>query len=320
MTMLQVHAEALESSSAAYHEFLLRYKEGERTVYGFIEGKDDPTFYRSMIERNLPEDWEVVLIRSGNKENVLKILAFIDWSRFSSKRISFFVDRDLSEFIGGQSDIPENLYVTDNYSIENDIATSGTLMRVLEEILNITNLSPAEADRIKKLFESNLLFFQEAMTPVMSQILLWKRNGGKPSLNDIPPKSFFGFSDGTIALKPAFSTVLSRIQHAASCVNAHRSADADLVKAEAEFRSKRGVEKFIRGKYILWFFVKSALEFHRVVSIFSSKYHAPPKVRITLGYGNAMVVIAPRARCPASLQLFIEHNYSKYISEVCATE
>ncbi len=116
MAMIQVHAEALESSNAAYHDFLLRYKVNERIVYGFVEGKDDPTFYRSLIEHNLPEGWEVVLIKSGNKDTVLSILEFMDWKRYPPKRVAFFVDRDLSEFFGGQAKVAENLYLTDNYS------------------------------------------------------------------------------------------------------------------------------------------------------------------------------------------------------------
>lgn len=99
MTMLDVHRDALESVSATYHEFLLRYKAHANVVYGVVEGKEDPMFYRGLIERTLPEDWQVELIPAGRKKNVLKSMAAFDWLRFSPKRICFFVDRDLSEFI-----------------------------------------------------------------------------------------------------------------------------------------------------------------------------------------------------------------------------
>ena len=120
MTMLQVHADALNSISAAYHEFLLRYKVSANIVYGILEGKEDPMFYRGLIERQLPEGWEVELVPAGCKDNVLRAVDAFDWTRFSPKRICFFVDRDLSDFISEVAVSRENVYVTDNYSIEND--------------------------------------------------------------------------------------------------------------------------------------------------------------------------------------------------------
>src|SRR5712692_4456285 len=313
MTMLQVHAAALDKVSTSYHEFLLRYKAHARVVYGLVEGKEDPMFYRGQIEHNLPNGWEVELIRSGNKEDVLKAFEIFDWSRFSPKRVCFFVDRDLSEFFPDKPQSADNLYVTDNYSIENEVATFGTLKRVLEEILNITELSHDETEKLKDLFEWNLALFREAMAPVMAQIVPWRRKGERPHLNDIPPKEFFQFADGKISLKGEFRTASSRVQHAATCVKAKPAADDELAKAEAEFRERQGIEKYVRGKYLLWFFVECALEIHRVIPKFCVRHSTPPKVRLSLGPGNAMIVVAPRVRCPTSLQSFLEYNYSQYI-------
>ena len=84
--MLKIHADALNSVGTAYHEFLLRYKANAKVVYGIVEGKEDPMFYRGFIESNLPEGWNVELIRAGCKNNVLKAFESFDWTRFSPKR------------------------------------------------------------------------------------------------------------------------------------------------------------------------------------------------------------------------------------------
>lgn len=198
--MLQVHADALNSVSAAYHEFLLRYKASSNTVYGIVEGKEDPMFYRGLIEGQLSEGWEVELIPAGCKENVLRAADSFDWTRFSPNRICFFVDRDLSDFISEGATSGENVYVTDNYSIESDAVNLGVLKRLLTEVLNIGDLRPAESEVIEQRFSSSLDFFQESMVPVMAQILLWRREGKSPCLNDIRPKDFFIFVDGNVCV------------------------------------------------------------------------------------------------------------------------
>lgn len=315
MSMLQIHAEALDGESAAYHEFLLRYKPNADVVYGIVEGKEDPMFYRGQIEHYLSEEWEVELIPAGRKDNVLKVLAIFNWERFSRKRICFFVDRDLSDFLQESPTTPVNLYITDNYSIENDVVNYGVLKRLLEEILNINNLNSQEENTIKERFLSALAFFQDAMLLIMVQVVLWKRNGMRPCLNNILPKDFFIFSEGKITLKDKFKIASSRLQHAAKCVNLPTSDQSELSKVENEFRQKNGAERFIRGKYLLWFLVEFAQEIHRSLPRLFARFPTSPKVRITIGTGNLMPMLAPRVRCPTSLQLFLVHTYGQFIYE-----
>ena len=68
MTMLKVHADALNDVNVAYHEFLLNYKASTNIVYGIVEGKEDPMFYIGLIEQQLPEGWEVELVTAGCKK------------------------------------------------------------------------------------------------------------------------------------------------------------------------------------------------------------------------------------------------------------
>lgn len=315
MTMLQIHAEALESVSAAYHEFLLRYKANAKSVYGIVEGKEDPMFYKGLIERNLPEGWEVELVPAGCKDNVIKSITAFDWTRFSRKRVCFFADRDLSGFVTEASVTVENLYVTDNYSIENDAVNFGALKRLLEEVLNINDLKPQETDNIRQLFDDGLSMFREAMLPIMAQIVQWQRNGQQPCLNNIRPKELFIFVDGKISLKTEFELVSSRLEYAAKCVNIHPSSLGELSNVEWEFRQKQGIERFIRGKYLLSFMVEFALEIHRSISAIISRFATSPKLRISFGEKNAMIFIAPRVRCPVSLQTFLDQTYGQYIKD-----
>jgi hypothetical protein len=92
-----------------------------------------------------------------------------------------------------------------------------------------------------------------------------------------------------------------------------------LDEVEAEFRKREGLQKFIRGKYLMLFFIKFLLEIHVCTPKFCSKHSKPPRVKLPLSIENSMSVIAPRVRCPESLKNFIRKNYIQYIKEMNVT-
>ncbi len=147
MSMLRLHQEALERGSAGYHQFLARYSRTAKVVYGFVEGKDDPCYYRGFIEQLLPDDWDVELWPAGNKMKVYGIYSMIGWNRFPKRRICFFVDRDFLGLISEKSVADCNIYVTDDYSIENSLAKRSTCHRILTEVLGFTSVDHDELAR-----------------------------------------------------------------------------------------------------------------------------------------------------------------------------
>jgi hypothetical protein len=311
--MLDVHAEALETSSGPYHEFLLMYQALKLIVNGFVEGKEDPSFYRGFIENALPDGWAIRLIRSGNRRAALDILITMPWERFPRRRICFYVDRDLSDYLDQDCVTAENLYITDNYSIENDIVNSHAFGRVIEEVFGICDINEDEREGICRQFEKNLQIFCEAMTPVMAQILIWRRSGVRAALTNIKPQMMFRFRDGRLEIADNYDMPMSRVNYAAHCVGLLASDDESLRNVEQEFREKSGLSRFVRGKYLLWLFVESAVAVHRAIECYCTRYHRPPRVRVTLGAGNAMTIVGPRAKVPESLKRFIEGNYLAYI-------
>lgn len=152
MSMIDIHAAALEQVDEAYHEFLLRYSAPNSTVYGFVEGKDDPSFYRSVIDRFLPNDWSVELFVSGNRKKVLDTEAAFDWTRFSRQQVAFFIDRDLVHFLDPSLNYLENVYVSDGYSVENSIVTKEVFLRLLQEVHNVIDWTDVEREAVSGTF------------------------------------------------------------------------------------------------------------------------------------------------------------------------
>ena len=58
------------------------------------------SFYTGFIQQNIFSPWRFDVRPVGNRNNVLKLYSFFDWDQFSKKQIAFFIDRDLSMFLG----------------------------------------------------------------------------------------------------------------------------------------------------------------------------------------------------------------------------
>lgn len=309
MSMLDEHRMALETVNEAYHEFLLRYKSTDLSVYGFVEGKEDPSFYRSAIERFLPYNWTVELFVSGNRKKVLDTEAAFDWDRFSRQQIAFFIDQDLVHFLNPAIAYAPNVYVSDGYSIENSIVTKEVFIRLLQEVHNVIDWTEQERGLLSDHFDAQKGVFQEIMAPIMAQIAIWRRDAAKANLGNFDLGSVVAFRDGICEVRDGYASREARVDRLCTCVGADLSPTAELEQMEARFRDASGPANLTRGKYLIWFLAQLSNEVHARVANFVKAYPAPPKTRMTFGPANVMVIAAPRARIPDSLREFIESTY-----------
>lgn len=318
MSMIELHQQALDSSCPAYHSFLLRYKPTSRTVYGFVEGKEDPAFYRGFIEHSLPQDWEVELIPAGCKGNVLNLHKGFDWQRYNRHRICFYVDRDLSDFLQEHQDASDNLFVTEGYSVETSILTPSTAKRVLTEALNL-QLIPEEEEAIENMFNASLSSFTKIMLPIMASIIDWKRQNLRVSLDNIRPQDIFVFQHGMLRTKESMQDEDARIGYAAQVVNQSLPSAQTRREIVIELEGLECPRNVIRGKYLRWMFVEFCSHIHQTLSQLFPRIQSIPKASVSLGHKNAMAVIGPRARCPDLLRSFIASTYGAFIERTSRT-
>lgn len=316
MGMIDTHKLAIESISPVYHEFLATYDKTEKSVYAFVEGRDDIAFYRGFIEQTIPDDWTVKLWCAGNKDKVIHLHSNIDWKRFPKTRIVFFVDRDLADFTKEMLPKDDNVYVTDGYSIENYIVTRPTCERVLIEVCNLSELSNDEKEKILDLFDEQLIRFKESLIPVMAWIIHWKRSGQKPCLDDIVMKHLFNVVDGKLQIKKKPKNFSSIEKYIHKQCNISYKPNEKVSTVISEFVRADGLKRFIRGKYILWFLVEFSLSIHKAISKYSSRFSKPPKMHISFSHSNGMLLLATRTRIPKSLRKFLECTFRVYIEEV----
>lgn len=313
--MLEVLSEALDDVDEGYHNFLLVYEKNAQCVYGFVEGKDDPSFYGCLIEPQLPEKWSIKLIPSGNKKKVLKSFDSFNWIDFPKNRICFFIDRDLQDFLNSPQPVASNIYITDGYSIENSIFKPPLLIKMLSEAYQITQLTPEEEQFIIEILHENENIFFEAIMPLMGQILLWQRLGNKPNLNNLKLDNIFSFSQAK--LLPIERNIL--LQKAANQLGCNLCADDKITEAENEFRSHNYSWAMVRGKYVLWFFIKQCEAIWQASTSLLPRFLSKPNKRIECGVNNAILLWGPRSRIPESLKEFVKQNYLSFINGVRIT-
>jgi len=319
MSMLTIHAAALSSKISSFHEFLSRFSKTKKVVYGFVEGKEDPCFYRGFIEHQIPEGWEVELWPAGNKDQVYRIHSGIDWRRFPKKRVCFFVDRDLSSLIPEKLVQDSNIYVTDGYSIENDVAKRGTCRRVLTEICGLASADHSDLDSVCDLFEKQIEKFHVEMLPVMAWILVWRRSGKPASLNDILMRDLFSVSDGVLQVKPNPKGKADAVEYIHAQCNLTYNATVDIVAHHAEFKKGGAYRKFTRGKYVFWFLVEFCCSVHKSAKVLLKSCTKTPSMNVSMSASNGMTIIGNRARLPGSLRSFLEATYCAYIAGKTAT-
>ncbi|MCG7928860.1 MAG: DUF4435 domain-containing protein [Candidatus Thiodiazotropha lotti] len=315
MSMLNVHAAALSSKIASYHEFLSRFSKKTKVVYGFVEGKEDPCFYRGFVDHFLPDDYEVELWPAGNRDQVLRIHRDIDWRRFPKKRIVFFVDRDLTDLIPEKLPSDINIYITDKYSIENSISNRGTCRRMLTEVFGFSHVSHYEMDQVCDKFETEIENYFIAMIPIMARILFWRRSAANANLNNINIGKMMSVQDATLVVDESSAAKTARIEYLHRCVGIVFDQRIDISTELADFSKVSAYRNFVRGKYVMWFMVEFCKSVHHSATSFFSACEKPPKMKVSISTANAVTIIGNRTRVPQSFRSFILNTFCAYIDQ-----
>lgn len=318
MDMIEVHKDARKKSVVFFNDFLYEYKPDRKRVYAFVEGRDDPSFYRSVFLAELPQDWECRLIRPGGKKRVMEVFDLFDWDRFPRQAICFFIDRDLADVL--PEDLPEepNVYITDDYAIENHLVCADMMKRILEEDKGVSGLRSEEEEQLGQIYCDNYSFFIDGMASVMAQVVIIRRAEAagvniRARLDKVRPMRFFTFNGGRMAYAAGFDDPFTRACETADAVGASRSSKEDVERVAQEFRDLGGPKRFTRGKYLIQFLVACCEELRIMIPSLCARFTTPPGSPGIISSGTATVLLGPRCRCPQSLKSFIHDNYLNYI-------
>lgn len=283
-----------------------------KILYIIIEGKEDICFYKSILTHRIKEQgWETKFLKAKNREKAVEAYSLIDWQKYNKNQILIIIDRDLSSFTNEYTPNDKNVYVTDNYSIENDLFSKECCENTLRIFFGLEDLKDDEMRIILDLFVEGLKEFQKKMFEIMSWILCWRIKGEKCNLDNIRINKLFSFDQGVLNTKVTYNKECVEYIHRVCNVPYH---EIDISRYKRLFQNKDGLNKFIRGKYIKSFFVMFINSIHNCCGkLLPSKQCT--KTHITLGDNNALPILSGIIRAPQSFLNFFEITANVFISE-----
>ncbi|SHE43398.1 DUF4435 domain-containing protein [Chryseobacterium takakiae] len=314
MSLLDILDEKVLSPAASYIKIISQYKSDDNTIFCFVEGIEDISFYSQFIERNIEN--ELKFIVCNGKGNVIDNHKSLDWNFYSKKRILFFIDKDFDDYIGQELYEDDNIFITELYSIENYLVDEHTLRKFIIDNCLISD------ETIINLAVENFKIQHKEYIGQLKKISAWmmycRKHNYKVNFNDIKISDlFFINKEGILKKKDlgSYETSFKYICDKTGCDNFSLPEIKEFYK-KIDLESKP--QKFIRGKYDLYFMFlylkyiseEIVLEISKEVKKFNA--NAPnkklirPKLLIQVNESNIFQILNNKVKLPIKLKEFID--------------
>lgn len=294
-------AEEAKSDIAAMHQFRILYDSTKTTYPFFFEGEEDSLFFmpeaRRYVSNNVTHIYDC-----GGKRSVIKVRDDIKADGYNVDTCLFFVDRDYDDYLGTQILLDETTYITDNYSVENDISSLAAARILMADVLRISQADPEFAKIENTLIEAYKIFRLEVRT-LIGWILAAKEEKCSPNIrNTTGLKNIVTFVNAKPELTgKGFAEFKKKVV-----------VDGKLPPIRAILKWTRRLDLetaglWIRGKYDIWFF-------HSILLIALEQANIRRKaaggrgisIPTSIREGRVFEVLGGRVPVPPSLQAFYE--------------
>jgi hypothetical protein len=298
---------APKSPKAKLNVFLLSFDPKAKNIGIFLEGRDDPSFFRVHIKKIAEEaNLDVTITVLGGKKDVLYAWRYLEERFPDNPRLMFFVDKDHDDLIGATEGTTTqgSLFVTTHYSIENFLVSEEAIAVILTDTWGLDSSSGAIEAACQN-FTKFQQAYRIAFLPWMAWLLAARRSGTNAQSNNIkfPIFSVNANYEPILKWKPDMLTHLVRV----CCeVNDTLPDAAAMALATSELETLP-TKVWLRGKQELWCLLAflNRLE-HEVRNDEELKrLKKCPKIRSQINPDNAVEWLAPRLRCPKELNDYL---------------
>jgi len=275
-----------------------------KTVFIIVEGKDDITFYGMKAETYKHSDFRIQVIPAGNRKKVVDAYQRLDWNTYSKSNILFIIDRDLSDYTGEDTPKDENVYVTDNYSIENDICNPNTFIKVLKYLAQLNDIDDIDESELLSFYNRSEQQFFDIATPVMALILYWKLNGIHANYANLNFSNMFELRDQNLSLNSEFNDYSEAVEYVCNRSQTVYDPSIDLEYYATLLKNDYTPIHYVRGKYLTCFF-SSIINYTAVNAkdILTSKKES--RLSLTIGNKDLVAKLSGYMDIPASLHDFL---------------
>lgn len=302
--------ESLIAKRESINEAVLKIKQKysksptEKTIYLVVEGKDDITFYGMKAETYKRSGFRIHVIPAGNRKKVVDAYHKLDWNVFSKSNILFIVDRDLSDYTGEETPEDKNVYVTDNYSIENDICNSNTYIKVLKYLAQFDDIDDMDETDFLSFYDRSVQQFFDIATPVMALILYWKLNGVAANYANLNFSKMFQLENQNLSLSSQFNNYDEAIEYVCSKSDAEYDPSVDLEHYITLLKKDYEPIHYIRGKYLSCFFT-SIINYTVANARDILRSRKEGRLSLTIGNKDLIVKLSGYMDMPTSLHTFL---------------
>ena len=245
----------------------------------------------------------------GNKKGVYDAYDKVKGKISLKHKILFFVDKDLSDFLGEQYPEDSRIFVTEYYSIENYLVTESVLRRLFEEIY-YTGENRINFDVILEKFRKETRNFNSIILHVMAWVIYCTRKGHLPILNNIRLSNIYILNkDCEVNQGNELDLMRELEQRCQVTTQVEYEQDEDDILSELLAKEPK---TYIRGKFELSFFIKFLLCVTTAMREVIDENGHSSKVRTLITENNAIEILGPRVDIPETLDLFLEENIANW--------
>ena len=270
----------------------------------------------NIIKRYIGNDCELEEIVAGCKNNVIKLQQEFNWSEYDKRQIAFFIDKDLSFWLGDTKDFDNNVFVTDEYSVENYVVNSQGFRTWIVHFEGFARARKEEIEIMVSEFQTNVCNFKNKMMRVMANAVVAKRRNTRVSLGDLRINR-----DKNIKFIMNGNHVDFDIKFDDAIIKKWGITDEDdkeICRQMIRFRENEN-QYSVRGKWILCFLAELG-EFMRLnCNIFAPSLGDKAKLNCTCSVSptQCLSVLAPYCieKIPNRLDAFFNKTYKSYLSK-----
>lgn len=290
------------SDVAALHRFMILYDSEDSALHLFFEGDEDPSYYVPYIRR-MSGSRILRTYNCGGKRNVISVREDIYNSGYKMDECLFFIDRDFDSYLGVQDNPDEFTYVTDSYSIENEIVSDECAEVILIDLVGMSHADPTYSQAVSAISRARVNF-EKLIRPMMAWCLASKEAMEKPNFNNVDLAKVFSVNhNGDVSLKP------QAFQKFRRSICRHSAVSRRDMLRWGRTIAHESPKIWLRGKYELWLFESILLlVLKEIVKIRKSHSQRVPRIPSALRERNLFDVVGGRVRAPASFTGFLEER------------
>ena len=302
-SFLDILKAAPQSPQVKLNVFLASFDKKAKSIGIFLEGRDDPSFFRVHVRKIADEaNLAVKIIVLGRKKNVLDAWRFLEQRFPDNPRLMFFVDKDHDDLISATegATTQRGLFVTPYYSIENFLVSEDAIAVVLTDIWGLDSSSGAIEAACR-----NFSKFQQAyrivFLPWMAWLLAARRSGANAQNDNIRFSILTVNSNHEPILnwKPDMLTHLVRD----CCKGDDIPPDEAAIALATRELETLPTKVWLRGKQELWCLLAFLNKLEQEVK--DDEDLKSLKIRSQINSGNAVEQLAPRLPCPKDLNDYL---------------